>query len=65
MGDLLRHFPRRYVKTGELTRLADLQPGEMITVVGEIAVTQLDLPGQADRAPGYRLEIVSRPTGHA
>ena len=41
VGDLLRHFPRRYVKTGELTHVADLQPGEMITVVGEIAVSEL------------------------
>ena len=27
VGDLLRHFPRRYVKTGELTRVDDLEEG--------------------------------------
>ena len=25
VGDLLRHFPRRYVETGELTRVDDLR----------------------------------------
>jgi len=31
-GDLLRHYPRRYVEKGELTSLADLQPGDNATV---------------------------------
>ena len=41
VGDLLRHFPRRYVKAGELTRVAELHPGEMLTVVGEIVASEL------------------------
>ena len=36
VGDLLFHFPRRYVRTGELTKVTDLHSGEMLTVVGEI-----------------------------
>ena len=36
VGDLLRHFPRRYVKTGELTQVSALREGEMLTLVGEI-----------------------------
>ena len=37
VGDLLRHFPRRYLETGELTRVDDLAEGQMLIVVGEIA----------------------------
>ena len=36
VGDLLNHFPRRYVKTGELTKVSELEQGQMITVIGEI-----------------------------
>ena len=35
-GELLQHYPRRYLKRGELTRIADLPVGEIATVVGEI-----------------------------
>jgi len=28
VGDLLFHFPRRYVRTGELTQVKELQPGQ-------------------------------------
>ena len=34
--ELLQHYPRRYLKRGELTRIADLPVGEIATVVGEI-----------------------------
>lgn len=36
VGDLLHHFPRRYLETGTLTKVADLQPGQMLAVIGEI-----------------------------
>ena len=64
VGDLLRHFPRRYVKTGELSQVSDLEPGEMITVVGEIAVS--DLRTYRDKRtgrPAYRLETVLQTDG--
>jgi ATP-dependent DNA helicase RecG len=64
VGDLLRHFPRRYVKAGELTRVADLHEGEMLTVVGEIA--RSDLKQYRDRRSGrtaYRLETVLQTDG--
>ncbi len=41
VGDLLHHFPRRYVPTGELTKVKDLHEGEMLTVVGEITESEL------------------------
>ncbi|GHH70410.1 ATP-dependent DNA helicase RecG [Streptosporangium violaceochromogenes] len=36
VGDLLRHYPRRYAERGELTDLDDLRPDEHVTVVGEV-----------------------------
>nr|WP_205709510.1 ATP-dependent DNA helicase RecG [Kineococcus siccus] len=35
--DLLWHLPRRYVERGQLSSLRDLQPGESVTVVAEVA----------------------------
>ena len=37
VGDLLRHYPRRYETRGELTDLASLTDGEYVTVQAEIA----------------------------
>jgi ATP-dependent DNA helicase RecG len=37
VGDLLRHYPRRYAERGELTDLRDLTPGEDVTVLAEVA----------------------------
>jgi ATP-dependent DNA helicase RecG len=36
-GDLLRHYPRRYAKRGELTDLAALRDGEHVTVFAQVA----------------------------
>ncbi len=36
-GDLLWHLPRRYVERGRLTDLADLRPGEQVTVLARVA----------------------------
>ena len=35
-GDLLRHYPRRYVLRGELTDIAELKEGDEATVVADI-----------------------------
>ena len=64
VGDLLRHFPRRYLKTGELTRVAELHPGELLTVVGEISHSETR--SYRDRRTGrmaYRQETVLRTDG--
>jgi ATP-dependent DNA helicase RecG len=34
--DLLRHYPRRYARRGEMTRLSDLQVGDRVTVLAEV-----------------------------
>ncbi|CAB4729455.1 unannotated protein [freshwater metagenome] len=57
VGDLLLHFPRRYVKTGELTEVEGLHDGEMLVVVGRIA--RCDRRQYTDRRTGrtaYRVE---------
>jgi ATP-dependent DNA helicase RecG len=59
VGDLLHHFPRRYVKTGELTKVAELEQGQMLTVIGEIV--RCEIKSHTDRRTGrvaYRVETV-------
>ncbi|MBM7805511.1 ATP-dependent DNA helicase RecG [Geodermatophilus bullaregiensis] len=34
--DLLRHYPRRYARRGEMTRLDDLQVGDRVTVLAQV-----------------------------
>jgi ATP-dependent DNA helicase RecG len=36
VGDLLRHYPRRYLERGDLTSIAGLEIGEHVTVMAEI-----------------------------
>lgn len=37
VGDLLRHYPRRYAERGKPTDFASLREGELVTVVADIA----------------------------
>jgi ATP-dependent DNA helicase RecG len=53
--DLLRHYPRRYTRRGELTDLADLRIGEQVTVQAQ--VTKTGVHPMRNR-PGWRLEVV-------
>ena len=41
VGDLLRHYPRRYVLRGELSDIAELSEGEEATVLAEISAVHL------------------------
>ena len=64
VGDLLAHHPRRYVKTGELTRVDDLEEGQMLTLVGEIVSSRVNQ--YRDRRTGrtaYRLDTVLKTDG--
>jgi ATP-dependent DNA helicase RecG len=36
-GDLLRHYPRRYLELGELTEIGSLPENEMVSFVAEVA----------------------------
>ncbi len=64
VGDLLFHHPRRYLKTGELTKLNELKVGQLISVVGEIAESQPN--NYTDRRTGrqaHRHDILVRTGG--
>ncbi|GAB3864504.1 ATP-dependent DNA helicase RecG [Nocardioides maradonensis] len=64
VGDLLRHFPRRYLETGSLTKIEDLQVGQMLCVVGEI--DRCEIKTYTDRRtgrPAYRVEAILRTDG--
>ncbi|MFP5218647.1 MAG: ATP-dependent DNA helicase RecG [Actinomycetes bacterium] len=41
VGDLLRHYPRRYAERGQLTPVGDVREGEHVTVVGEVVRSTL------------------------
>lgn len=41
VGDLLEHYPRRYVVRGELSDINELEDGEEVTVLAEIASVHL------------------------
>lgn len=59
LDDALRHFPRRYLKRGELTDLADLQVGEDVTVMAEVAsVRSRRTGGRGGRKPVWMTEVV-------
>jgi ATP-dependent DNA helicase RecG len=64
VGDLLRHFPRRYLETGSLSALEELQEGQLLTVVGEIASsTSKTYKDRRTGRPAYRQEVVLRTEG--
>ncbi len=54
VGDLLRHYPRRYVRHGELTDLASLAEGEDVTIVGRVVRRELR---KLQRKPYQVLEV--------
>ena len=64
VGDLLLHFPRRYLPRGALTRVGQLKPGQQLTVVGRIEKSKLNT--YTDRRTGrtaYRLDVLLRTDG--
>ena len=53
VGDLLRHYPRRYYTRGELTDLSSLREGDHVTVLARIDLISLrPMPGQGPRSRG-------------
>jgi ATP-dependent DNA helicase RecG len=66
VGDLLRHYPRRYYTRGELTPLDSLSEGDHVTVLARVAMSSVigaNVPGQRPKAPPgrgpkQRLEVI-------
>ena len=59
VGDLLQHYPRRWVDKGSLSDLGAVQPEEHVTVIARVVRSQLH--SYTDRRRGglaYRLEVV-------
>ena len=56
VGDLLRHYPRRYYSRGELTDLSSLREGNHVTVLARVAhVSVHPMPQSSNfRAAGAR-----------
>ena len=54
VGDLLRHYPRRYVERGALTPFADLVVGEHATVFAEVQSTS----GKRLRPSLFKTDVV-------
>ncbi|MFC1435901.1 ATP-dependent DNA helicase RecG [Streptacidiphilus sp. N1-3] len=54
-GDLLHHYPRRYVERGELTSLDELELDEHVTVMARIEKTEV-IPFKGRK--GNRLQVV-------
>jgi ATP-dependent DNA helicase RecG len=54
VGDLLRHYPRRYAERGELTSISGLEIGEHATVLAEVRRVS---GNRMRNRPGYRVEV--------
>jgi ATP-dependent DNA helicase RecG len=63
VGDLLRHYPRRYYTRGELTPLDSLREGDHVTVLARVAMSGViggPFPGQRPKAPPGRGQYKQR-----
>src|SRR5260370_26528871 len=59
VGDLLRHYPRRYYTRGELTDLSSLREGDHVTVLARVVtVKEIPLPTLPGKGRRSRLEVV-------
>ncbi|HEX5087074.1 MAG TPA: ATP-dependent DNA helicase RecG [Nocardioides sp.] len=64
VGDLLHHFPRRYIETGELTSLDSLEKGQFLTLVGEISHSKVNTyQDRRTHRTAYRLDVTLRTDG--
>ncbi len=64
VGDLLGHFPRTYLKTGELTAVDSLEPGQQLTVVGRIAKSVIaTYPDRRSGRTAFRVDVLLATNG--
>lgn len=62
VGELLRHFPRRYVETTELSEVGTPEVGQLLSVVGEVTSAVVK-PFQRGRKTQFRTEVRIRTNG--
>ena len=59
VGDLLRHYPRRYYTRGELTDLSSLREGDHVTVLARVVmVADHPLPSVPGKGRRSRTEVI-------
>src|SRR6188472_894330 len=59
VGDLLGHYPRRWVDKGSLSDLGDVEPDLHVTVIGRVVRSrQHPYPDRRRGGLAYRLEAV-------
>jgi ATP-dependent DNA helicase RecG len=59
VGDLLRHYPRRYYTRGELTDLSSLREGDHVTVLARVVtVADHPLPSRPGQGRRSRTEVI-------
>src|SRR5229473_2672742 len=58
VGDLLRHYPRRYYTRGELTDLSSLREGDHVTVLARVEMLP-GAPPNADLTPELAAEFAT------
>ena len=64
VGDLLHHFPRRYIETAELSSLDTLEKGQFLTLVGEISSSTVNgYQDRRTRRTAYRVDATLRTDG--
>src|SRR4051794_27784346 len=59
VGDLLMHYPRRWVDKGRLSDLGEIEPDEFVTVIARVVTVEQH--SYRDRRTGrqaYRLEVL-------
>jgi ATP-dependent DNA helicase RecG len=59
VGDLIRHYPRRFYSRGELTDLSSLREGDHVTVLARVvSVAEMPLPSLPGKGRRSRLEVI-------
>ncbi len=61
VGDLLSHYPRTYLELGQVSSLADLVEGELVTLVAEVwSLSQHTYVDKRRHRTAYRTEVEAR-----
>lgn len=56
-GELLRHYPRRYLHYGTGADLAGVQPGDTLNVIGTVTATQQYRSDKQPKRPIYKVHV--------
>ena len=58
VGELLEHYPRRYLDLGEVSTVDELAPGELVTLVAQVVGAEIHpYQDKRTRRTAYRVEV--------